>query len=137
MSEHLEEVDVNKQIPVEDQKLDGRTLEVIDDSSIIRPKLQRVFPKTWILCLVLYLIFFIIRGVGCLGPESLRILILIGFGLMWPLPFIFYTKYGWKTIGLKKIEKPWWLLWGFLLGVGAAVFVYFIGWSVFRNTDDH
>ena len=111
--------------------------EIIRVDSILRPKIQRIFPKEWILCIVLYILFFIIRGVGGLGPENIRILLLVGFGLMWPLPFIFYSREGWKTLGIKKIEKPWWILWGFLLGAGAALLVYFIGWGIFGNTNEH
>ncbi|MBK5112127.1 MAG: CPBP family intramembrane metalloprotease [Candidatus Heimdallarchaeota archaeon] len=111
--------------------------EIIRVDSILRPKIQRIFPKEWILCIVLYILFFIIRGVGSLGPESIRILLLVGFGLMWPLPFIFYSREGWKILGIKKIEKSWWILWGFLLGAGAALLVYFIGWGIFGNTNEH
>jgi membrane protease YdiL (CAAX protease family) len=56
---------------------------------------------------------------------------------MWPLPFIFYSKDGWKAIGIKKVEKPLWFIWGILLGIGAAFFIYFIGWSIFGNTIEH
>ena len=113
------------------------THEIIKVDSILRPKVQRIFPKEWILIIVLYVLFFVIRGVGSLGPESIRIIILVGFGLMWPLPFIFYSRAGWKVLGIKKIEIPWWILWGFLLGVGAAFLVYFIGWGIFGNTNEH
>ncbi len=113
------------------------THEIIKVDSILRPKVQRIFPKEWILIILLYVLFFIIRGVGSLGPENLRIIILVGFGLMWPLPFIFYSRPGWKVLGIKKIEKPWWILWGFLLGAGAALLVYFIGWGIFGNTNEH
>ena len=111
--------------------------ELVIMDSILRPKVQLIFQKEWILCLILYIIFFIIRGIGSLGPEKLRLIILVGFGLMWPLPFIFYLREGWRILGLKKITKPWWILWGFLLGVAAAFLVYFVGWSIFRNTDEH
>ncbi len=111
--------------------------EKIAMKSHLRPKIQRIFPREWILCIVLYLLFFIIRGLGSLGPESIRIIILVGFVMMWPLPFIFYSRNNWKLLGLKKINKPWWILWGFLLGVGGAFIVYLIGWSIFGNTNDH
>lgn len=121
-----------------DEQLNGKkATETIEMDSVLRPKIQGIFPKTWILCLVLYVLFFIIRGIGSLGPESIRILILVGFILMWPLPFVFYTKSGWKNLGIKKIDKPWWILWGFLLGAGAALLVYFIGWGIFGNTNEH
>ncbi|NHJ33438.1 MAG: CPBP family intramembrane metalloprotease [Asgard group archaeon] len=111
--------------------------ETIELDTLLRPKVQRIFPKEWILCVILYVLFFTIRGIGALGPESLRILILVGFILMWPLPFIFYSRGGWKALGIKKIEKPWWVLWGFLIGAGAALLIYFIGWGIFGNTNEH
>ena len=114
-----------------DVRKDDEIAESYESRVILRPLIQRVFRKSWILCLLLYVIFFIIRGVGCLGPEKIRILILVGFILMWPLPFIFYNRKGWKDIGIKKIEKPLWLLWGLLIGAGAAMIVYFIGWGLF------
>ncbi|NHJ47741.1 MAG: CPBP family intramembrane metalloprotease [Asgard group archaeon] len=111
--------------------------EFTEIDSILRPKVQKIFKKSWILCIILYVLFLVIRGVGCLGPESIRILILVGFVLMWPLPFIFYSRDGWKALGIKKIEKPLWLIWGLLLGIGAAFLVYLIGWGIFGNTNEH
>jgi len=122
---------------LEKQPIVEQTSEIIEISLLLRPKVKRIIRKNWILIIILYILFFIMRGIGCLGPENLRILILISFGLMWPLPFIFYSRMGWKAIGIRKIQKPLWFLWGFLLGVGAAFLVYFIGWEIFGNTNDH
>ncbi len=97
----------------------------------------KLFKQPWILIVVLYVILAIIRGFGVFGSENIRILIMIGFILMWFLPFIFYTKSGWKRIGLTKLKNPLWLLWGFLIGGAAALGVFGIGMLFTLNGKEH
>ncbi len=56
---------------------------------------------------------------------------------MWLIPFLLLTNQGRKQIGLIKPSRPVWLIWGFLLGIAGAVFLYWIGYSLYGNTDNH
>jgi len=128
---------LNGQATDREKTIDGISLQTIDERIPLRPKIHRVLKKSWIVCIILYVVFLVLRGIGCLGPESIRLLILVSFVLMWPLPFIFYTKIGWKGLGLRKIEKPLWIIYGILLGAGSAIIVYLVGFGLFGNTNDH
>ncbi|MBY9002078.1 MAG: hypothetical protein KGD64_14255, partial [Candidatus Heimdallarchaeota archaeon] len=98
------------------------------NQTLLYPKIHSKFKHTWIVILILYVVLALIRGFGAFGPENIRILIMVGFLLMWFLPFLFFSKYGRKSIGLIKIVKPLWLLWGFLIGGIAALLVLGIGY---------
>jgi len=97
------------------------------NQTLLYPKLDSFFKQTWIPVLILYVLLALIRGFGVFGPENIRILIMVGFLLMWFLPFLFFSRFGWKSIGLRKVDKPLWLLWGFLIGGGAALVVLGVG----------
>ncbi len=97
------------------------------EESLLYSKLRTVFKQTWIVIIVLYVILALVRGFGAFGPENIRILIMVGFIIMWFLPFLFFSKHGRKSIGIKKVEKPLWLLWGILVGGISALAILGIG----------
>ena len=98
---------------------------------------QKVFKQSWILILVLYVLLASIRGIGAFGPENIRILIMVGFIIMWFLPFVFFNKNGRKSVGLTKVKKPLWLLWGFLIGGVAALGIFGIGLLFTIGSTEH
>ena len=83
------------------------------DQTLLYPKLQSVFKQTWIPILILYVLLALLRGFGVFGPENIRMLIMGGFLLMWFLPFLFFSRFGWKSSGLRRVDKPLWFLWDF------------------------
>ena len=93
------------------------------EESLLYSKLLNFFKQPWIVILILYLLLALFRGFGAFGPESIRILIMVNFIIMWFLPFFFFTKFGRKSIGIKKVEKPLWLLWGLLIGGISALVI--------------
>lgn len=107
------------------------------EKNLLYLKIQTIFKQPWIVILILYVILALVRGFGAFGPEKIRILIMVGFILMWFLPFSFFSKYGRKRIGIKKIDKSMWLLWGFLIGVIAALAVLGIGVLFVTSNVEH
>lgn len=112
---------------------------VSESSSLLRPLWRRVFGQAWVLNLVLFVLLGCLRAYGVLGPEreSVRQLIVVGFLLMWCLPFVFWGNDGRRAMGLKKVDRPIWLLWGALLGAAAALVVFAIGFLLYGCTANH
>jgi membrane protease YdiL (CAAX protease family) len=104
---------------------------------LLRPFWQRIFGQAWILNALLFILMGFLRAYGMLGPESARIFIMLGFLVMWFLPVVFLSKNGRRAIGLKKPERPAWLLWGTLIGAAAALLTFLIGFFLYRNSPDN
>jgi len=98
-----------------------------------------MFGQAWVLNLVLFVLLGAWRAYGILGPEteSVRQLILLGFLLMWFLPFIFFSKSGRQTMGFKKVERPIWLLWGPLLGATASLVAFAVGFLLYGRNENN
>lgn len=109
------------------------------ENVLLRPLWRRVFGQAWVLNVVLFVLLGIVRTYGILGPEeaSMRQLIMVGFFLMWFLPFVFFDKDGRRVMGLKRVERPIWLLWGTLLGATASLVVFAIGLLLSGRSADH
>jgi uncharacterized protein len=104
---------------------------------ILRFFWQRIFHRTWIVSLILFVALGGLRAYGLFGPSSARMGIMLNFLLMWFLPFIFFTRKGRQAMGLKKVERPRWLGWGLFLGMGAALIVFGIGWVLYGRSADN
>ena len=104
------------------------------NSSLLRPAWQRIFRQAWVVNLLLFILLGSLRAYGLFGPPSVRMLIMLNFLLMWFLPFIFFTKSGRYAMGLKKIERPMWLLWGALLGMGGALILFAVGYGLYGHS---
>lgn len=102
----------------------------------MRPAWARLFRHDWLLCLVLFGALAALRAYGLFGPVDVRMLVLAGFFAMWFLPLIFLTREGRRTIGLKRPERPIWLVWGAGLGLGASALVFGLGYALFGHGPD-
>ena len=112
---------------------------VLENSPLLRPLWRRVFGRAWVLNLVLFVLLGCLRAYGILGParEGVRQLIMAGFLLMWFLPFVFFDGNGRQVMGLKKVDRPIWLLWGVLLGAAASLVVFAIGFLLYGRGADN
>lgn len=79
----------------------------------------------------------VVRAVGMLGPPRLFWVLPVGFILMAMTPIVFMGKEGRRRAGLRFPKKPVWILLGILLGIAAAFFLYWLGVSLFGQTDDN
>ena len=107
------------------------------NTSLLRPVWQRIFQRAWILSLVLFVALGGLRAYGVFGPSSARVLLMLSVFLMWFLPFIFFTREGRQAMGLKRAGHPQWLACGLLLGMGASLVVFGIGWVLFGRSADN
>ncbi len=104
------------------------------NTSLLHPVWQRVFRQAWVLNLVLFIALGGLRAYGLFGPLSARLLIMLGFLLMCFLPFIFYAQSGRYEMGLRKVERPIWLLWGLLIGMGGSFIIFSVGYGFFGRS---
>jgi len=102
-------------------------------SPLLRPAWQRALRRTWLLNIILFIALGALRAYGLFGPVAARMLVLLGFFLMWLLPFIFFTRSGRSAMGLMKTERPLWLLWGALLGLAGSFVVFVVGYWLYGN----
>jgi membrane protease YdiL (CAAX protease family) len=61
----------------------------------------------------------------------------IVFLVMALTPFVLLTKMGRKQIGIKKVEKPIWLLYSLLLGMLISIGIYTLGAALYGATDSN
>lgn len=111
----------------------------MNNDSLLRPFWRRLFGRPWILNLVLFILLGSLRAYAILGPETegVRRLIMVGFLLMWFLPFVFSDRGGRRAMGLKEVECPIWLLWGALLGAAASLITFAIGVLLYGRGQNH
>jgi membrane protease YdiL (CAAX protease family) len=91
---------------------------------------NQLFRRKWMLGILLILLFGIPRFILVMQSYvsgNSRYVSLI-FTAMVITPFIFLRKAGRKKMGMRKPSRPWWLLWGFLLGMGMCLILF----SLFR-----
>jgi membrane protease YdiL (CAAX protease family) len=104
---------------------------------LLRPFWKGIFRYAWILNVLLFLLLGALRAYGLLGPADARMLVMLGFFLMWFLPFLFYSREGRTAIGIKRVEKKAWILWGILFGLAGGLAVYALGYLLFGNGENN
>ncbi len=108
-----------------------------EKNNLLRPIWKKIFKSALILSIILFILLSYPRIYGLLGPGDVEMLILVNFLLMWILPFIFFSKYGLKKIGIRKPNKKIWLLYSFLLGLLLSFICFLIGILLFDMTIDN
>ena len=83
------------------------------------------------------IIFAAIRGIGMLGPQSVRPLIPMGFVMMMILPFIFLSAEGRRQIGLTKNKASSTYIAAILYGVAASSLCFVLGILLFDKSPDN
>jgi len=87
---------------------------------------------------VFFAIFFAaVRGVGMLGPQSVRPLIPLGFVMMMILPFNFLRADGRRQIGLIKSKTPSTYIAAIFYGATAASLCFVLGILLFDKSPDN
>lgn len=101
----------------------------------IRSHWQRIFYHPILLVSILAVVLAIPRFIWLLNGKYSYIILL--FLLMWIFPFIFLTREGRKSIGIRKPDNLVWVLSGFLLGVVASLLIYIIGVAFFGKSSEN
>ncbi len=105
------------------------------DALEVRPWWQKWISNPITLVTLLALLLAVPRFYWLLSGQYNYIILL--FILMWAFPFVFLTRDGRRTIGLKKPTQPLWLIFGFVLGLTASVLIYFVGTTLFDHTENN
>ena len=105
---------------------------------MLRSIWTRLFKEPWIMGIVLFILLSILRGYGILsGDKSNYSLVMIGFVIMWSIPFISLTKNGRHQIGIRKPKNIQWILLSPLIGIISALLMFLIGFLLYQNSSDN
>jgi uncharacterized protein len=104
--------------------------------SMLRPLWQKVFRYNWVFGLVLILLLGIPRFIIVLQANVTGSYGLVPFLFIFMLfsPFIFLTKNGRKSIGIKRPANYYWLFYSFLLGILICIITYTVAILLFEHT---
>jgi len=78
-----------------------------------------------------------VRGVGMLGPQRYFWVLPVGFTVMALTPHLFFSREGRRRAGLRFSRRPMWIVCGILLGVAGAGLFYWLGVTLFGETNDN
>jgi membrane protease YdiL (CAAX protease family) len=96
-----------------------------------------VFGDGFRLAILLAVLAAAVRGVGMLGPQRLLWVLPVGFTLMALTPHVFFSREGRRRAGLRFPRKPMWIIGGILLGAAGAGLFYWLGLTLFGETNDN
>lgn len=108
-------------------------LQCMQSTSLYHKLWERLFPGKWVLGLFLIFLFGIPRIILVINANvsGQSQFVSIIFTLMFFTPLLFLKKAGRREMGLRKSKNRLWLLWGFLLGCGMCLLLFFINRLVF------
>lgn len=102
----------------------------------MRPLWRKLFPSTVIFGLVLILLwgiprFYVVLTANQTGNYQWVSLIFVS---MWLAPWLFLTKDGRRRIGIKRPDRPSWLLYGLLLGAVWCALMFFVATALYGDS---
>ncbi|MCP5113231.1 MAG: hypothetical protein GY953_20565, partial [bacterium] len=104
---------------------------------LLRPSWIPIFGDALRLAVLLAALAAGVRGLGLLGPQRYFWVLPAGFTVMALTPYLFLRKEGRRLSGLQRPKHLPWIVWGILLGaLGAGIF-YWLGVTLFGETDDN
>lgn len=106
-------------------------------SPLLRDVWAPVFGQAWRAAALLAVLVAAVRAVAMLGPRQYSWLLPVGFVAMALTPYLLFRREGCRRAGLRRPGRPWWILWGILMGVGAAGLCYALGVALFGETDQN
>ncbi|NBC65711.1 MAG: CPBP family intramembrane metalloprotease [Bacteroidetes bacterium] len=101
--------------------------------TLFRPTLSNVFPKAWILALLLFYIHALIRFGGLWNSFLIPLSMII----IWPLPWILSGKEARRNIRLRSPTSWNWLVNGSLFAVVALFFCISLAWLIFGTSENN
>lgn len=111
--------------------------ETTESAPLLRPLWIPVFGDAFRLAVLLAALVAGVRGLGLLGPQRYFWVLPVGFTVMALTPYFFLRKEGRRRSGLQSPKQLPWIIWGILLGaLGAGIF-YWLGVTLFGETDDN
>ncbi|MDR9364337.1 MAG: type II CAAX endopeptidase family protein [Balneolaceae bacterium] len=102
-------------------------------SNLLRPALVKLFPKAWILAVLLFDVHALIRFGGLWNS----LLIPLSMIIIWPLPWILSDKEGRQNLGLKSPTSWNWLVNGSFFAIGALILCIGSAWVIFGTSENN
>lgn len=105
----------------------------------LKPFWSKYFKFDWRFGLFLVLIICIPRIILVLHGNVIGNMQFVGITMliMAIAPFVFLSKVGRKQIGIKKTTNNHWLFIAFLIGAFFSILLYFIGETLYSNSDEN
>ena len=102
----------------------------------LRPLWQKLFPSVLLLFGLIFLGLSVLRYYGTVGGGPGHA-IMLGFLLMWFVPWVFLVKVGRKEIGLTLPKGGGWIAIAPLVGLAFAFICYLLGTVLYGSSDEH
>ncbi len=103
------------------------------DEKLFRPILTKIFPKAWILAILLFDIHLFIRFGGLWSTLFIPLSMII----LWPLPWLLCDKEGRRSFRFKSPVSWNWVIFGPLLSLLCLGICFGLAWSIFGATDEN
>jgi len=96
-----------------------------------------VFGNAFRLAVLLAVLASAVRGIGMLGPPRFFWILPVGFTVMALTPWLFFRREGRRRAGVRLPKRGQWVLLGILMGAASAVLFYWLGVTLFGETNDN
>ncbi len=106
-------------------------------TQLLRDRWVPVFGDAARLALLLAVLAAAVRGLGMLGPQRYFWVLPAGFTVMALTPHLFFRREGRRRTGLRLPQRPLWIVWGVLLGALGAGLCYWLGVTLFGESNDN
>lgn len=100
---------------------------------LFRPTLSNLFPKAWILAVLLFDIHAFIR----FGGLWSSLLIPLSMVIIWPLPWLLSDRKNRRNLGLRSSASRSWIINGPLIAIGTLVFCFTLAWGIFGTSENN
>lgn len=98
----------------------------------------KLFPNTLSLVLILFGLLAALRVYGYFGHEFFSgHPVMLGFVLMWFVPFIFFTKDSREKMGLRKPRSTLWTIVFIFVGAAFALLCYYLGILLYGKSGEN
>ena len=104
---------------------------------LLRAAWVSVFGDSFRLACLLAVMAAAMRAIAMLERERFFWLLPVGLTFLALTPHLFFHREGRRRTGLRLPRRPWWILWGILLGAAGAALCYWLGVTLFGTTDDN
>ena len=105
---------------------------------LLRSGWRKIFPNALVCSLVVLAILTALRAYGMLGSDTFEsLLVMLGFALMWAVPFVFLTREGRRRIGIVRPLGNFGPFVAIACGVFAALACFGLGHLLYGRSEEN